>query len=100
MPDSLVPPGEFVIQNCVFRAGQSIETEKKFMRAGPRSTQYFDPKTVRADVVCLGKAAPGINNLIREIVTILKEIYKVDRVTGIRFSLRGYYNNDMIDLTP
>ena len=24
LPDSLVKPGEFVIQNCVFRAGQSI----------------------------------------------------------------------------
>lgn len=65
MPQSLVKPGEFVIQNCVFRTGQSIETEKKFMRAGPRSTQYFDPKEVRADIVCSGKATPGINNIIR-----------------------------------
>jgi len=46
--ESLVKPGEFVIQNCVFRAGQSIETEKKFMRAGPRATQYFDARKVKA----------------------------------------------------
>lgn len=98
-PESLVKPGEFVIQNCCFRAGQSIETEKKFMRAGPRSTQYFDSATVRADIVCSGKAAPGINNLIRELVVLLKDIYKVEKVTGIRFSWRGYYNNDMLDLT-
>ncbi len=77
MPDSLVKPGEFVIQNCVFRAGQSIETEKKFMRAGPRATQYFESSDVRADIVVLGKSAPGINNIIRELVTLLKGIYKV-----------------------
>jgi len=64
-PDSLVKPGEFVLQNCVFRAGQSIETEKKFMRAGPRATQYFLPSNVRADIVCCGKIAPGLNNIIR-----------------------------------
>jgi len=60
-----VRPCEFVIQNCVFRAGQTIECEKKFMRAGPRSTQYFNSSDVRADIVCCGKVAPGINNLIR-----------------------------------
>ena len=65
MPESLVTPGEFVIQNCVFRAGQSIEAEKKFMKAGPRSTQYFKPEDVKADIVCLGKVTPGINNVIR-----------------------------------
>lgn len=31
---------------------------------------------------------------------MLKETYKVDRVTGVRFSWQGYYNNQMIDLTP
>jgi hypothetical protein len=47
------------------------------MRAGPRATQYFDPLTVRADIVCLGKVAPGINNIIRELVILLKDMYKV-----------------------
>ena len=78
----------------------SIETEKKFMRAGPRATQYFDPRTVRADIVVLGKCAPGINYIIRELTTLLKETYKSERVTGIRFSFGGYYKKDMIDLTP
>lgn len=100
LPVSLVKPGEFVIENCCFRAGQSIETEKKFLRAGPRGTQYFNPQTVRADIVCSGKAAPGINNIIRELVTLLKGIYKVDKVTGVRFSWRGYYKSDYLDLTP
>jgi hypothetical protein len=100
MPEALVRPGEFVIQNCVFRAGQNIETEKKFMRAGPRASQYFDPSQVRADIVCLGKVCPGINNIIRELVILLKETYRVESVTGIKFSLKGYYDGNMIDLTP
>ncbi len=61
------------------------------MRAGPRSTQYFDPKTVRADIVCCGKATPGINNVILELVKLLKENYFAEKVTGVRFSWRGYY---------
>ena len=70
------------------------------MRAGPRATQYFDSKTVRADIVCLGKVCPGINNIIRELVMVLKETYHVESVTGIKFSLKGYYDNNMIELTP
>ena len=70
------------------------------MRAGPRATQYFDPATVRADIVCLGKVAPGINNIIRELVILLKDIYKVEVVTGIKFSFRGYYTSNMVDLNP
>ena len=60
------------------------------MKAGARSTQYFDPKEVRADIICSGKIAPGINNIVKEIVTLLKDLYKVESVNGIRFSWRGY----------
>jgi hypothetical protein len=35
------------------------------MRAGPRNTQFFNPKEVRADIVVLGKLCPGINTVIR-----------------------------------
>ena len=63
------------------------------MKAGPRATQYFQPSEVRADVVCLGKVTPGINNIIRELVVILKETYKVERVTGVKFGWKGYYSN-------
>lgn len=70
------------------------------MRAGPRATQYFDPKTVRADIVCLGKVCPGTNNIIRELVILLKETYRVESVTGIKFSFKGYYDSNVIDMTP
>ena len=52
----------------------------------------------------MGKVAPGINNIIRELVYLLKEVYQVKTVTGIRFGFKGYLENDsssyFIDLTP
>lgn len=63
------------------------------MRAGPRNTQFFDPAEVRADIVVLGKLCPGINTLIRELVLMLKQVYKVDKVYGIKNSFEGYYEN-------
>ena len=65
LPDSLVKPGTFVIRNCVIKDGKSYEYEKKFLRAGPRATQYFDTNNVVADVVCLGSICPGTNTVIR-----------------------------------
>jgi 6-phosphofructokinase 1 len=64
------------------------------MRAGPRNTQFFDPKKVRADIVCLGKLCPGINTIIRELVFMLKNVYKVDKVFGVKSSFDGYYINN------
>ena len=70
--------------------------EKKYLRAGPRATQYFNPRDVNADIVCLGKVCPGINTVVREIVLILKNIYKVPNVTGVKNSFKGYYDNSYI----
>lgn len=90
----------------MFKAGQSLQVEKKFLRAGPRSTQYFDSTKVVADIVVLGKVVPGINNIIRELVYHLKDVYGAQRVTGVRFGFKGYLDTDLelkdrlIDLTP
>lgn len=70
------------------------------MRAGPRATQYFNSQDVRADIVIYGKIAPGINNIVRQLVVLLKHTYKAESVTGVRFGCRGFYENDIIDLNP
>ena len=84
MEEALVHPCSFVIKNCLFKSGQTIEYERKFLRAGPRSTQFFDPFKVRADIVSLGEICPGINTVIRELTLNLCEVYKVAEVTGIK----------------
>jgi 6-phosphofructokinase 1 len=68
------------------------------MRAGPRGGEYFNPSEVQADIVCLGNVCPGINTVIRELYIILKEVYQVKRVTGIKNSFIGYYENNFIEL--
>ncbi len=46
---------------------------------------------MRADIVVLGKLCPGINTVIRELVIMLKDTYKVDKVFGVKNSFSGYY---------
>lgn len=63
--NTLVRPGEFVIKQCMFKPGRTLQLQKKFLRAGPRSTQYFKAEDVVADIVCLGGVCPGMNTVIR-----------------------------------
>lgn len=63
------------------------------MRAGPRNTQFFDPAEIKADIVVLGKLCPGINTIIRELVLMLKQVYNVEKVFGVKNSFEGYYEN-------
>jgi 6-phosphofructokinase 1 len=66
------------------------------MRAGPRSGEFFKPSEVKADIVCLGNVCPGINTVIRELYIILKEVYQVNKVTGVKNSFRGYYEGNFL----
>ena len=61
-----------------------VETEDLvFEKAGPRSTIYFDPAECRAAIVTCGGLAPGLNNVIRSIVTELHFHYKVSSILGV-----------------
>lgn len=60
------------------------------MRSGPRASEFFHPEEVRADIVCLGGVCPGMNVVIREITIMLKDVYHVDRVTGVKNGFSGY----------
>ena len=61
------------------------------MRAGPRGSEFFNPDEVRADIVCLGGICPGMNTVIREITIMLKQVYQVISVTGVKNGFNGYY---------
>ena len=88
-PKSLTQPGTFVLNNARVLTGQLLYFSKKWLRAGPRSTIFFQPSQVRAAIVTCGGLAPGINTLIKELVVCLKHNYKVPTVYGIRYSFRG-----------
>ncbi|KAL0798619.1 hypothetical protein Bca101_053794 [Brassica carinata] len=68
--------------------------EQWLHRAGPREKIYFRPEDVRAAIVTCGGLCPGLNDVIRHIVTTL-EIYGVKNVVGIPFGYRGFSDKNL-----
>ncbi|CAN0901417.1 ATP-dependent 6-phosphofructokinase 3 [Linum grandiflorum] len=70
-----------------------------FRRAGPRQKVYFESDDVHACIVTCGGLCPGLNTVIREIVSTLYSMYGVKRVLGIDGGYRGFYARNTINLT-
>ncbi len=60
-----------------------------FEKAGAREKLFHDPKQSRAAIVTCGGLCPGLNNVIKGLVTVLIKGYGVDEVLGIRYGYRG-----------
>ncbi|KAB1204332.1 6-phosphofructokinase 3 [Morella rubra] len=71
-----------------------------FRRSGPRQKVYFDSAEVHACIVTCGGLCPGLNTVIREIVSGLYHMYGVNRILGIDGGYRGFYSRNTIPLTP
>lgn len=97
-PKALTVPGTFVLNNARVLTGELLYFSKKWLRAGARSTIFFDPSETKAAIVTCGGLAPGINTLIKELVVCLKHNYKVPTVYGIKYSFRGLLENKIIEL--
>ncbi|KAL4421968.1 hypothetical protein ABPG77_010991 [Micractinium sp. CCAP 211/92] len=66
------------------------------LRAGPRSTIYFQPKSTKIAVVTAGSLCPGLNDVIRALV--LKALdygVKEGNILGIRRGYPGFYNKHL-----
>lgn len=75
-----VHAGTWVRYNVETVAG---EEELAFEKGGPRADIFFDPTRTRAAIVTCGGLAPGLNNVIRSIVTELHFHYRVSSILGI-----------------
>lgn len=82
-----------MLQEKFYTDTLELESSLKFHRAGARSTIYFDNKEVRAAIVTCGGLCPGLNVVIRSIVHCLTNDYKVDKIWGIRWGYRGFYED-------
>ena len=60
-----------------------------FEPAGPRSRLYFDPRELTCGIVTCGGLCPGINDVIRSIVTTLTCMYRVREILGFRYGYAG-----------
>ncbi|MBN2723462.1 MAG: ATP-dependent 6-phosphofructokinase [Deltaproteobacteria bacterium] len=90
-----------VIINDVFE-NSVPDNIKSFEVAGPRENIYFDPSKTRAAIVTCGGLCPGINNVVKSIVTELSRGYGVRSIIGFRYGYAGIvpdYGHDVIELT-
>jgi 6-phosphofructokinase 1 len=74
-----------------------------FEVAGPREAIFFDPAKTTAAIVTCGGLCPGLNDVIRALVTQLNFQYGVHRVYGFRYGYEGLiqrYGHSPIPLKP
>ncbi len=60
-----------------------------FELAGPRERLFFDPSKTTAAIVTCGGLCPGLNDIIRGIVTQCHNRYGVTRIFGFRYGYQG-----------
>jgi 6-phosphofructokinase 1 len=84
-----VPDDARVLATIETRAGEAVEANGAFEKAGPRSQLYFDPGQTRVGIVTCGGLCPGLNNVIRALVLELHHHYKVREVLGYRYGFEG-----------
>jgi 6-phosphofructokinase 1 len=65
------------------------ETTESFEVAGPRRKIFFDPSRTTAGIVTCGGLCPGINDIIKGIVTQLWTRYCVTKIFGFRYGYQG-----------
>ena len=70
-------------------AGEPVDVDTAFEKAGPRQKLFFDPRKTRAAIVTCGGLCPGLNNVIRSAFLELHHNYGVREVLGIRHGYQG-----------
>lgn len=95
--NQLVSDDEFIISDIV-RRRRGHGSSEAFVRAGPRALLHFNPSEVRAAIVTCGGLCPGLNNVIRELVHALHQLYNINSVLGIRGGYNGF-SKEPIPLT-
>ncbi|MCK5802581.1 MAG: ATP-dependent 6-phosphofructokinase [Lentisphaeria bacterium] len=74
-----------------------------FTSAGARKKIFHDPSWTRAAIVTCGGLCPGLNDVIKALVTTLWYCYGVKNILGIRYGYRGLnpeYKLKPMELNP
>lgn len=61
-----------------------------FEVAGPRDKIFWDPGTTKVAIVTCGGLAPGLNNVVQSMVSMLYERYQVRNIFGVPFGYHGF----------
>ena len=68
---------------------RTCKTFPSFEKAGPREKIFHRPQSTRAAVITCGGLCPGLNNVIKGLVTVLELEYEVRSILGIRYGYKG-----------
>lgn len=60
-----------------------------FEKPGPKEYIYFDPSKTKVAIITCGGLCPGLNNVIRGLVTHLWNRYGVTNIVGIQYGYAG-----------
>ena len=83
--------------------GEAPQPQLSFEVAGPREQIFFNPAKTTAGIVTCGGLCPGLNDIIRGIVTQLHLRYAVTKTYGFRYGYEGLvprYGHTPIILKP
>jgi 6-phosphofructokinase 1 len=78
-----------VLFNHTEGAALTSDQPLSFETAGPREKIFFDPPKTTAAIVTCGGLCPGLNDIIRGIVTQCHSRYGVNRIFGFRYGYEG-----------
>lgn len=84
-----IGPKECVLSDIVLKGGDP-KALRAYMRAGPRASLHFEPTETRVAIVTCGGLCPGMNSIIKNLVTTLEGHYNVSKIYGIRGGYRGF----------
>lgn len=65
-----------------------MQNSKRWLRAGPRYHNYFQPERTKALIITQDGLCPGLNVVIREIVMNLSYAYKVNEDDTNKYHMR------------
>ena len=68
---------------------RTCEIFPSFEKAGPRKHIFYDPEKTRVAIVTCGGLCPGLNDVIKGLVSVLNMEYNVSDVFGIRYGYKG-----------
>ncbi len=89
--------------NNFFHCLKNGTEPESFEKAGPREFIYFEPAKTKVAIVTCGGLCPGLNSVIRGLVTQLFHRYDVRSVFGIKYGYEGLipeHNHPYIELNP
>jgi len=73
----------------VVRHREDLSAAPAFELAGPRHEIFFEPSKLTCGVVTCGGLSPGLNNVIRGLVSELTYGYGVRNILGFRYGYQG-----------